>query len=63
MGILLETREPMVVSKLQDFKILPPFLTSLTPSCTQNGPKLTKNTIKHDEMMGTFFGMRKPMVI
>ena len=45
-------RKPMVRSEFPNFKILTPFVTSLNPDCTQSGPKLTKNTIKHDEMIG-----------
>ena len=51
MGKFFGTRKPMVVSKFENFKILTPFVTSLTPYCTQKGPTLTKNTIKHDEMI------------
>ena len=51
MGIFFGVRKPVVVSEFQNFKILTPFVTSLTPYGTQNGPELTKNTIKLDEMI------------
>ena len=51
MGIFFGTKKSMVMSEFKDFKILTPFLTSLTPDCTQNGPKLTTNTIKLDVMI------------
>ena len=51
MGAFFGTRKPMVVSEFQNFKIFILFVTSLTLDCTQNGPKLTKTTIKHDEMI------------
>ena len=51
MGIFFGTRKPMVMSEFQNFKILTLFVTSLTTNYTQNSPKLTKNTIKHDEMI------------
>ena len=51
MGIFFGTRKSMVMSKIKDFKIFTPFVTSLTPDCTQSGPKLTKNTMKLDEMI------------
>ena len=31
-----------MMSEIQNFKILTPFVTSRTPKMTQNGPKITK---------------------
>ena len=51
MGTFFRTRNPMVISEFKNFKILTPFVTSLTPDCTLNGPKLTKNTINRDKII------------
>ena len=42
MGTFFGTKKPMVMSEFQHFKVLTPFVTSLTPNCTQKGPKLTR---------------------
>ena len=34
-------RKPMVMSEFRNCKILTPFVTSLAPKFTQNGPKFT----------------------
>ena len=44
-------RKRMMMLEFQHFKLVIPFLTSLTPIFTQNGPKMTKNAIKLDKMI------------
>jgi hypothetical protein len=62
--------KPVLVSELQNCKILTPFVTSQTPNIAQNGPKqLNHHKSRQNDYLflkfgiSRFFGVRKPVLV